>query len=207
MGFTHIQVKNKSMTSAKFACAALFALAVVACVGFFVANDEVESIKYMPSVGELTGTNIFASEDNSSDSSDDDDDTGAASESTGDSFASMFGESSDNAASDDSSDASSSGASLSDGDDVTVQYKLRLADSGKEVYRQWGEGDGGSFDFQLGGGHVIPGFDSAVSGMSVGETKTVTIPSDEAYGSKGFAGMGIGPNQDLEYTLKVVSKN
>merc|ERR1719163_562864 len=192
------------MSAKKFACAAVFALAVVACVSVFVANDE-ESIKYMPSVGELTGTNLF-NDESSSDSSDDSD-TGAASEApAADSFSSMFDSAADNAASDDSSDSSSS-ESLSDGDDVTVQYKLRLADSGKEVYRQWGEGDGGSFDFELGGGHVIPGFDSAVSGMSVGETKTVTIPSDQAYGSKGFAGMGIGPNQDLEYTLKVVSKN
>merc|ERR1711981_1137200 len=118
----------------------------------------------------------------------------------------MFDNAADSAASDDSS-ASRGGESVCDGDDVTVEYKLRLADSGKEVYRQWGDGDGGSFDFELGGGHVIPGFDSAVDGMSVGETKTVTIPADQAYGSKGFAGMGIGPNQDLEYTLKVVSKN
>merc|ERR1719261_641868 len=185
------------MSAKKFACAAVFALAVVACVSVFVANDE-ESIKYMPSVGELTGTNLFNDEDSSSDSSDSDD---ASSEAPADSFSSMFDNAADSAASDDSS-ASSGGESVGDGDDVTVEYKLRLADSGKEVYRQWGDGDGGSFDFQLGGGHVIPGFDDAVNGMSVGETKTVTIPSDQAYGSKGFKGMGIGPNQDLEYTLK-----
>merc|ERR1719331_1017329 len=192
------------MSAKKFACAAVFALAVVACVSVFVANDE-ESIKYMPSVGELTGTNLFNDEDSSSDSSDSDD-ASSESKAPADSFSSMFDNAADSAASDDSS-ASSGGESVGDGDDVTVEYKLRLADSGKEVYRQWGDGDGGSFDFQLGGGHVIPGFDDAVNGMSVGETKTVTIPSDQAYGSKGFKGMGIGPNQGLEYTLKVVSKN
>lgn len=36
--------------------------------------------------------------------------------------------------------------------------------------------------FELGGGQVIPGFDTAVAAMAVGETRTVTIPSAEAYG-------------------------
>jgi len=118
---------------------------------------------------------------------------------------SLFGDKSADAS---TSDASATGGeSLSDGDSVQVQYKLRLADSGKEVYKQWGAGEGGTFDFQLGGGHVIPGFDSAVSQMSVGEEKTVTIPASEAYGSKGFKAMGIPPNADLEYTLKVVGAN
>jgi len=106
-----------------------------------------------------------------------------------------------------SDDAATSSGDLQDGDNVKVQYKLRLADSGKEVYKQWGAGDGGTFDFQLGGGHVIPGFDSAVSAMKVGQEKTVTIPASEAYGSKGFSGMGIPPDADLEYTLKVVGTN
>jgi peptidylprolyl isomerase len=97
--------------------------------------------------------------------------------------------------------------SLQDGDQVTVQYKLRKSD-GSEVYRQWGDGDGGEFTFELGGGHVIPGFDQAVSTMSVGdEQDDVQIPADQAYGSKGFEAMGIGPNEDLTYDLKVVSKN
>lgn len=52
-------------------------------------------------------------------------------------------------------------------------------------------GDGSEFDssrgrepleFTLGAGQVIPGFDEAVSGMRVGERKTVTIPADQAYG-------------------------
>ncbi|EGV31789.1 peptidylprolyl isomerase FKBP-type [Thiorhodococcus drewsii AZ1] len=37
-------------------------------------------------------------------------------------------------------------------------------------------------EFTLGSGGVIPGFESAVTGMSVGETKTVTIPPEQAYG-------------------------
>ncbi len=37
-------------------------------------------------------------------------------------------------------------------------------------------------EFEVGGGQVIPGFDQAVLGMKVGESKKVRIPEDEAYG-------------------------
>jgi peptidylprolyl isomerase len=36
--------------------------------------------------------------------------------------------------------------------------------------------------FELGSGMVIPGFDEAVTGMEVGQKKSITIPCDEAYG-------------------------
>jgi peptidylprolyl isomerase len=38
--------------------------------------------------------------------------------------------------------------------------------------------------FKLGNGQVIPGFEQAVLSMNVGETKTVTIPADQAYGQR-----------------------
>ncbi|NUN11836.1 peptidylprolyl isomerase [Candidatus Micrarchaeota archaeon] len=38
--------------------------------------------------------------------------------------------------------------------------------------------------FQVGSGQVIKGFDDAVIGMKVGDTKTVEIPSNQAYGEK-----------------------
>merc|ERR1711934_1270091 len=158
----------------KFLCCVALAVALVACLGLVDNEQAEESIKYMPSNSELTGIDMDAVENQESDSSDDDSDEDAFSESSS---------SDDNDSS--SSSESSSDKTVSAGDDVTVQYTLRLADSGKEVARQMGDGDGGDFQFQLGGGHVIPGFDAAVSGMSVGETKTVTIPSDQAYGSKG----------------------
>lgn len=37
-------------------------------------------------------------------------------------------------------------------------------------------------EFTLGIGQVIPGFDNAIQGMSVGDSKTVRIPADQAYG-------------------------
>ncbi len=39
-------------------------------------------------------------------------------------------------------------------------------------------------EFTLGSGQMIPGFDRAVRGITPGETKTVTIPPEEAYGSE-----------------------
>lgn len=37
-------------------------------------------------------------------------------------------------------------------------------------------------EFAVGAGAVIPGFDKAVEGMTVGESKSITIPPEEAYG-------------------------
>jgi peptidylprolyl isomerase len=39
-------------------------------------------------------------------------------------------------------------------------------------------------EFTVGGGNLIRGFDRAVLGMGVGESKTVKIPADDAYGSR-----------------------
>jgi peptidylprolyl isomerase len=39
-------------------------------------------------------------------------------------------------------------------------------------------------EFKLGSGQVIPGFENAVKGMEVGQTMTVTIPADQAYGQR-----------------------
>ena len=38
-------------------------------------------------------------------------------------------------------------------------------------------------EFTIGEGQLIKGFDEAIPGMAIGETKTVTIPSEEAYGA------------------------
>lgn len=38
------------------------------------------------------------------------------------------------------------------------------------------------FEFEVGAGQVIKGFDEAVVDMAIGDTKSITIPADEAYG-------------------------
>ena len=41
---------------------------------------------------------------------------------------------------------------------------------------------GEKLQFQIGSGRMIPGFDNAVVGMTVGETRSIKIPPEEAYG-------------------------
>ena len=44
--------------------------------------------------------------------------------------------------------------------------------------------DSGPLEFTIGGGEIIPGFEEIVVGMKQGDTKTATIPSDDAYGPR-----------------------
>ena len=64
------------------------------------------------------------------------------------------------------------------GDTVKIHYTGTL-DDGTQFDSSQGRDP---LEFELGGGQVIPGFDKAVEGMSVGESKTVAIPADQAYG-------------------------
>jgi peptidylprolyl isomerase len=64
------------------------------------------------------------------------------------------------------------------GDTVKVNYTGTLAD-GKQFDSSVGKDP---FQFTIGSGQVIQGFDDAVTGMKVGEKKKVTIPAAKAYG-------------------------
>jgi len=67
------------------------------------------------------------------------------------------------------------------GDTVRIHYTGKLDDGYVfDSSRNRNE----PFEFTLGSGTVIPGFDKAVSGMDAGETKTFTIPVHEAYGER-----------------------
>ena len=65
-----------------------------------------------------------------------------------------------------------------EGDTVLVHYTGTL-DDGIEFDSSIG---GDPLEFTLGAGSVIPGFENAIYDMTKGETKTVTIPPEEAYG-------------------------
>ncbi|GAB4516908.1 MAG: peptidylprolyl isomerase [Anaerolineae bacterium] len=64
------------------------------------------------------------------------------------------------------------------GDTVRVHYTGKLADG--TVFDSSRERE--PLEFTIGAGQVIPGFEDAVIGMSPQETKTATIPAEEAYG-------------------------
>ena len=71
-------------------------------------------------------------------------------------------------------------SSAATGDTVHIHYTGRLDDGTVFDSSQGRE----PLVFVLGSGQVIPGFDDAVTGMGVGESKTVTIAADRAYGPK-----------------------
>ncbi len=66
------------------------------------------------------------------------------------------------------------------GDAVKVHYTGKFDDG--QVFDSSEGGD--ALGFTVGAGQVIPGFDAALVGMQVGETKNVVIPADQAYGQR-----------------------
>ena len=69
------------------------------------------------------------------------------------------------------------------GNRVAVDYWLTA--DGEQIDTSEGRG---LFEFNLGAGEVIPGFDKAVTGMAVGEEKTVELSGADAYTSGPLAG-------------------
>lgn len=65
------------------------------------------------------------------------------------------------------------------GDTVKVHYTGKLEDG--TIFDSSAERD--PLQFSIGEGRVIPGFEQAAIGMSPGDSKTVTIPAEQAYGS------------------------
>ena len=70
-------------------------------------------------------------------------------------------------------------ATANDGNTVKVHYTGTLEDGTTFDTSVGSE----PLEFTLGEGKMIPGFEEAVKGMQVGQSKTVTIPAEEAYGS------------------------
>ena len=66
------------------------------------------------------------------------------------------------------------------GDTVKVHYHGKLEDGSTFDSSEGRE----PLEFEVGSGMVIPGFDNGVTGMAIGEKKTINIPADEAYGPK-----------------------
>lgn len=71
-------------------------------------------------------------------------------------------------------------AQVKTGDKIKVHYHGKLT-NGETFDSSTGREP---LEFEVGSGMVIPGFDEGVTGMTVGEKKTVNIPFAEAYGPK-----------------------
>lgn len=93
-----------------------------------------------------------------------------------------------------------SGAEAKAGQMVSVHYTGRLT-NGKKFDSSVDRGQ--PFDFGLGQGQVIAGWDEGVAGMKVGERRQLTIPAELGYGDRG-AGADIPPGATLVFDVELL---
>ena len=91
-----------------------------------------------------------------------------------------------------------SGATAKAGNLVSVHYTGWLTD-GKKFDSSKDRNE--PFDFNLGAGQVIKGWDEGVQGMQVGGVRKLTIPPTLGYGARG-AGGAIPPNATLIFEVE-----
>lgn len=85
------------------------------------------------------------------------------------------------------------------GNTVKVHYTGRLADGSVFDSSRGRE----PLEFVLGSGMVIIGFDQGVTGLAIGETKTIEIPARDAYGEDVDSGHPLA-GKDLIFDLELV---
>jgi peptidylprolyl isomerase len=85
---------------------------------------------------------------------------------------------------------------------VSVHYVGVSFLTGAEFDASWNRGR--PFEFKLGKGQVIPGWDAGVKGMRVGGRRKLTIPSAMAYGARGAGGV-IQPHEPLVFVVDLLS--
>jgi peptidylprolyl isomerase len=84
------------------------------------------------------------------------------------------------------------------GDTIQVQYVGVAQSTGEEFDTSWGNPE--PFEFELGSGGVIPGWDIGVVGMKEGGRRLLTIPGDLAYGPTGQPPT-IGADETLVFAI------
>jgi FKBP-type peptidyl-prolyl cis-trans isomerase FkpA len=98
------------------------------------------------------------------------------------------------------------GAEIKAGQNALVHYTGWLYDPAapENKGKQFDSSVGGEpFDFPLGGGRVIPGWDQGVVGMKVGGKRRLVIPPELAYGNAGAGGV-IPPGATLVFDVELV---
>ena len=99
------------------------------------------------------------------------------------------------------------GAVAANGNTLTIHYTGWLYSSTAANFRgaQFDTSVGKQpFQFKLGAGTVIAGFDQGLVGMRVGGTRVLIIPSAMGYGAAGVAGL-IPPNSGLVFSVELLA--
>jgi peptidylprolyl isomerase len=95
------------------------------------------------------------------------------------------------------------GSAAKAGDQVTVQYVLATYSTRKVIQSSW---TSQPFQFALGEGKVIAGWDQGVLGMKVGGRRELIIPPSLGYGGQS-PGAGIAPDDTLVFVIDLLKIN
>ena len=90
------------------------------------------------------------------------------------------------------------------GDTLSMQYVGTSWSTGQQFDASWDRG-AQPFDFQLGAGMVIAGWDDGLVGMQKGGRRLLVIPPDQGYGPQGTPDGTIAPNETLVFVVDLVN--
>jgi peptidylprolyl isomerase len=94
------------------------------------------------------------------------------------------------------------GAAAKSGDQLSMHYLGALFDDGEQFEASWDADK--PFDFELGAGNVIPGWDQGIEGMKAGGRRLLVIPAELAYGPQGQG--NIPPNATLIFVVDLLKR-